>query len=648
MTARPSSSIAPPAAAPELALPGEPLSPLRLTVTRGTLGMELYEPVDVGPLEIAALSLTLPGLSFPLDLSGGVPVFRHRRGDLEHLEIAVGLDALGRWLAPRVREVLGGLLEPVSVWSLEEGLGVGLVGHEGALAFDLLWAPVESDARLVIARARGVGLAAPPLAFALRVMDAALGGSRAERAGRVVTFPRAGAALGRAVLPALGARAPDAARVRFGALSAEGDRVSASLDSTYPPPALGDRAVRALELSMLTREADEALARGDVEAARAGYLSALERAPRHPGLSELVASIDVAVGGRAEAALGMLVESMPATGAGLSGAELLAELGDPDAAADAVRRAAGDEPYAPVAAMLWRRLAEISRDAPARLDALDQAVARAPGLASVRRARFVARAERGDVEGALADAAHLEAAARGSKARHEVSRMAAQALFDAGFVREAGRLFERSLRYLPDDAAATAGLARSLMDLGRRDRALALLERAIMLGERHGQPEAGALIDLARVLAADLGDLPQAIARVREVPASSPRALEARLLEARWRSALGDITGASLAFARFRQAAELASPADPAWAEWLMEAALFERDVQQDVLSAERHLAVAVRIAPRDRAVGEAYRQVAAVVAARARQEREARSEAAVADVTPSAPPVAEDDDDGD
>ncbi len=600
----------------------EPLSPLRLTVTRGALGMELYEPLELGPLEVAALSLTLPGLSFPLDLSGGVPVFRHRRGDLEHLELSAGLDALARWIAPRVRDVLGREVQPPSVWSVPQGLGVGLSGEGGALCFDLLWAPVEGDARFVVARARGAGLGAPALGFALRAVDAALGG-RAERAGRVLTFPRVGSALGRVVLPALGARAPAAGRVRFGALSADGDLVGVLLDATYPPPALTDEAVRALELAGLTREADEALARGDVEEARAGYLAALERAPRHPELAELVAAIDVAIGGRAEAALGMLVESLPATDAGLAGAELLAELGDRDAARDAIQRAADAEVYAPVAALWWQRLSEIAVDAAERLEALDQAVARAPGLQRVRRARFHARLERGDVEGALADAEHLEAAARGSRARHELSRDAAQALFDAGFVRQAGRLFERALRYLPSDATATAGLARSLLDVGRRDRAVALFERAIALGERHGEPEAGALVDLARLLASELGDLPQAIARVREVPASSPRSIEARLLEARWRAALGDISGASLAFGRLRQTIELASPVEAVWAGWLLEAASFERDVQHDVLAAERHLSVALRLAPRDRAVGGAYREVAAMVAARARRQRQ-------------------------
>ena len=57
--------------------------------------------------------------------------------------------------------------------------------------------------------------------------------------------------------------------------------------------------------------------------------------------------------------------------------------------------------------------------------------------------------------------------------------------------------------------------------------------------------------------------------------------------------------------------------------EWLVQAARFERDVQGDVLAAERHLAVAIRISPRDKQLASRYREVAAVVAARARRDRD-------------------------
>ncbi len=616
------SGAAPGSAAP----PDDPHVPLRLIVTRGALGIELYEPVEVGPISVRALSLTLPGLRFPLDVSGGVRVFRHRRGDLERVDLWLAPGGLARWLGPRLREVLGPLDRAVAVWSDPPRIGVGLVSGATALAFDLLWAPSGGDARFVVDNARGANLDGPALGYALRAVDAALG-DLAERRGRLVTFGDAGAALGRAILPAIGARAPAAARVRFGALGLDAEGVAVELDSTNPPPALAAAEAQALELALLAVEPDEDLARGDVDAARNGYVAALEQAPRHPAIAGLIAEIDACAGGRDEAALGLLVEAVDPIDAGVVAARLLAATGDVDGAREAVRRAATQERFAPVAALHLRWLAEIEPQAPGRVAALDEAIARAPALACVRWARFDERTRRGDVAGALADAEHLEAGSTGYRARHAACARAARGLLDAGFAREAGRWFERALRYLPDDAAATAGFARTLIEVGKPERAFALLERAVALAARAGGSDADALVDLARLLASDLRDLPQAISRVRQVPSSSARAPEARALEARWRAALGDIAGASLAWARLRDLVELSHDVPARAVEWLRDAARFERE-QQDVPAAERHLAVALRASPRDPALGAEYREAASALASSRRRERPASAEA--------------------
>ena len=186
-------------------------------------------------------------------------------------------------------------------------------------------------------------------------------------------------------------------------------------------------------------------------------------------------------------------------------------------------------------------------------------------------------------------------------------------------------MFERALRYLPDDASATIGLARAFIEAGRRERAVALLERAIQLGERRGKPDPDALIDLARLLADEIRDLPQAIARVREVSAASERLVEARRLEALWRSRLGDVAGASLAYGRMREAVELGARTDAKTVEWLVEAALFEREARLEPASAERHLGVALRLAPHDPMVAARYREVSAELAETLRRERAAR-----------------------
>ena len=600
-----------PARAHALALGEEQHVPLRLTVTRGVLGIELYAPIELGPFDVTRLSLTLPHLKFPLDLSGGVPHFRHRRGELEQVALSTSLTRLGRFFEARAGSVLGELVRPVAVFARPQGIGVGMVAEGRALAFDLLWVPEERHARFVVSDARGVGLSGAALGFALRALDGVFSGL-GERHGRVISILDAGTILGRVLLPAVGARAPSARLVRFGELSFSGDDARIELDATFPPIELLPAGTRALELARLVSDADDALSRGAPDEARAGYLSALEQAPRHPELVRLIADIDLQVADRAEAALGMVIESLPATEAGLTGAELLWRLGDFDGARQALAHAAAREPYAPLSALLWCRSAEEDPSAVERRSALDRAVALSPGLELPRARRFAARLERGDSEGALADAEHLEAMTPGARGKHDKNLRAARAFSAAGFAREARRCFERALRYAPDDARATAGLARALLEAGLRERATTLLARAVSLSERSGQPDADALIDLAVVLATDLKDLPQAIARVRQVSAASSRHAEARRLEARWRADLGDIAGASLCYGRMREAIELGQEVPPHAAQSLLEAAEFELESERDVLAAERHLSVALRVAPRDARIAERYRAVAA------------------------------------
>jgi len=587
--------------------------PLRLTVTRGVLGMELYEPIEVGPLDVTQLALTLPNLKFPLDLSGGVPRFRHRRGELEHAAIRLDFARLGVFVSRRVGEVLGPLVRPVAVFAREHGIGLGFVAADRALAFDLLWVPDERHARFVVSEARGVGLPGAALGYALRALDTAFSGL-ATRRGRVLSIWDSGAQLGRMLLPAVGARAPASRRVRFGPIVVSNDSASVELDATFAPLAATAATARALELAALVERADDALASGNVEEARAGYLAALDHAPRHSELVRALGEIDLLTPERAEAALGMIVESMPVTGAGLIGAELLWRTGDFDGARQALAETAEREPFAPLAALLWCRAAEREPSPVERRLALDRAVSLSPGLELPRARRLALRLTRGDREGALSDAEHLEAMTRGAPAKHQQNLSAARAFFAAGFVREARRCYERALRYVEAAKLGDAGLARALLEVGLRERAATLLARAVSLSERSGQPDADALLDLALVLASDFKDLPQAIARVRQVSASSPRYVEARRLEARWRADLGDIAGASLAYGRMREAIELALEPPEKSAELLLEAAEFEREAERDVLAAERHLAVALRVAPRNATVGERYRAVAAEV----------------------------------
>jgi tetratricopeptide (TPR) repeat protein len=595
---------------------------LRLTVTRGRLGIELYESLRLGPVEVSALSVSIPNLRFPVDLSGGVPTFRHRRGQLEHARLNVALPDLARWLGPRLQEVVGALERPVSLWTGPATVGVGLTGSRGALAFNLIWAPEGSAARWVVTRARGSGLAAPALGYALRAVDAMLPAA-AERSGRVVTIPRAAHLLSCELLPRFGARVPALTDVRFGPLLVQEGELVVELDVSFPHFASLPEGLAAIELASLVVAADDALAMAAADDARSRYTQALERAPRHPELLGIIAEIDACAEHRVEAALGMLSEGGQVMQAGAVGATLLAQVGDVESAVQAFAAAARDESYSPLSALHWLSSGTLEGEPRNRAFALDQAVATCPDLARVRWARVEARLYRGDVPGAQADIQCLEAAAHGTVAKHRTMRRGAEALLRAGYVREARAAYEKSLRYLPADAEATAGLARALLELGRVDRSAALFERAIRLGEQQGTFDPSCVVELAKILASHARDLPAAIARVRQVSGDSETALQARALEARWRWALGDISGASIAFGRLREAIDVAPQVPRGASVWLAEAASFAHEVEGDLAAAERHLATALRVDPHDAKIQRAYRRAASALAARRRIEQQ-------------------------
>jgi tetratricopeptide (TPR) repeat protein len=187
-------------------------------------------------------------------------------------------------------------------------------------------------------------------------------------------------------------------------------------------------------------------------------------------------------------------------------------------------------------------------------------------------------------------------------------------------VKEAGRAFERALRYVPDDARATAGLGRALLAAGLQARAIALLERAVVLSERRGEPDGEALLELSRLFGEKLGDLPQAIARARQVPPSAAEAEAARHLEGLYRSRIGDRVGASLAYGRLRETVELSGAKGPATIGRLRDAARFELSERDDVMLAERHLALALRLAPGDPEAAAEYRKAAQLLDERNRR----------------------------
>ncbi|HRI70981.1 MAG TPA: hypothetical protein PK156_42400, partial [Polyangium sp.] len=487
---------------------------LLLAVNRGMLSIELDQPFALGPVQVDKLSLSLPNVRFPVDLSGGVTRLRHKRGALTQLGLSLGLPEVAAFVAPRLRGVLGEGTPDVGLVATRWGVAVGLRLGNRALAFDVVVVPTDRDVRLVPEHARGVHLGAAPHVLAVRALAEACR-PWGKVVGSVVVVQDAVAAVVRHVLPAAGARAPAVDGTRWDEIVADADRLSCQVSVSRAPAALPAEAIRAIEQADIALEADEAAIAGDMDEARRQYLLALERAPRHPEITTRIAWIDVLAGERAEAALATLVDAFPAVDAGILGGELLRAVGDDDGAIAAFSRAAHNESFAPLASLTWLEVAKIASNTKQRLDAIDHAVTRAPALEEARWMRLEARLDMGDGLGARADAEHLEAAARGPESRYRVWMSAAAVFLHRGYVPEARVLFERALRYAPESAEASLGLARSLSAAGDGRRALDLLARASTLLSRRGQTMPEVEIELAKGLVEFAADRPAAIARVR-------------------------------------------------------------------------------------------------------------------------------------
>ncbi len=469
-------------------------------------------------------------------------------------------------------------------------------------------------------------------------------------AGGLVLIEDAAALASRALLPLAGMRAASARGLRWASPGIDIGRLGLAGELDGAPAALDERVVRALELAALVTEAEQALLTGDLDAARRGYLSALERAPRHIELSRRLAELDWCVGGRVEAALGTLSEALPVVEAGVLGGRLLGRVGDRDGAAAAFRRAGCEEPFGPLAALGWLELAALRGEGAEAEEALDEAVARAPALELGYWRRFEQRLRTGDLARARAEVQQLEAAARGAVARHQVLARAARAMLQRRLFDLAAELYERSLRYAPDDADAVAGLARSLQASGRPRRALDLLSRAATLAERSSGAADDVKLDLAEALVAVADDRPAAIAQVRSIPPFRPETFEARLFEARWRAELGDLAGAGAALGELGEAAEQAmavlvdsaerptaegstmwgpearwpsrGDARAALAALLAEGAQIHEIERQDLCASRRLLELAMRLRPQHGPIRQAFRRVAA-----AREHRPAQGE---------------------
>lgn len=583
---------------------------LRLALARGHLAMELECPYRLGPLSIVELVAALPNIRFPVDLSGGVGRFRHRRGELLRLVVQLSAHHLTDHAQARMRGILPGEDLRVTIAAADDAWLIGAATDVAALAFDVVLIPVGDGLRLVVDQPRGHGLHAPPAQLALQSL-AALSRPFGEPIGSGLLIDEVPLRIARALMPEAGARAPTASGVRLVLGGAKDQTLQCVAELGAEDGPFVPRASRALELSKLVDAADALASSSKFDEARAAYLHSLERAPRHVELTRRVVELDVAVGGRAEGALATLVDVQPAVDAGGLGATLLLSTGDRSGACEALSRAGHVEVYGGLAAHYLLQAAQLDSESSEQLSLLDRAIARAPWLARARWERLAVAIRIADMRLVQAEADHLEALANGSEERLECNRRIGELLLERGFAADAQRRFLRGLRFAPRDAMATLGLARAFREVGKLDRACLLFSRAVDQAEKRGERMPEAELELARILATYAHDRPAAVARVGRIQPTDPQVWEARVFEAELRHELGDFAGASRALARLRTHAETLATqqADPSWLVWWKRAAQLMENELSDVAAARQTWVLIARSFPRDRiAVAEVRR----------------------------------------
>lgn len=585
---------------------------LRLAVSRKGLAIELIHPASLGAgLYVEEITTSLPHLKFPLDLSGGVPRFRHCRGRLERLVFSFQRFDLETWASTALAGLLGEAPPHLSVIPIEGGLSFGLSVDQKALAWSLTWAPLGADLCLIVSDARAMGIDSPALAMALMATDRLLG-AWTQRSGalfRLLDAPRT--IVSEIFLPA-GARLPVTHGVVWTRVEVLPTSFRLVAEQGGLPLEVFPGAIRSLEVTEMLQRGDDALVQGEFDTAREVYLNALDRAPRQREIVLRLADLDRSIGGRTEAALSTLVTAIPAVDAGTLGGILLDTVADREGARTAFERAAAAELHPAMAALCLVEAATIVNSPAERAALLGAAIARSPLLRIARWRRLEALLALGNEQESLAEAQHLEASADGITAKVEVLLRAGRMMLARGMNFHAKTLLEKALRARPTSEEGQIHLAEALFHLGEHARAAEILGRTIAQTEANKESSPHARLLLAQILADGLHELPLAIARTRTIPSRCPEAPLARLLEARCLAQLGEITEASLAFASLREELEQGRATTPAEAaQWLLEAAHFEEESRADFGTAKHHLTIALRLRPQDPAILAAFRHVA-------------------------------------
>jgi cellulose synthase operon protein C len=581
--------------------------PLRLSVARGGLGLEICEPVSAGPFVVEELQLDLPGLRYPLDLSQGVKQFRHRRSQLRCLRLRVDLETLGAAWGDSLRALFGDdvkvRLRPFHESESEPGhslqttendtgkipsLAVTVYCGDRALAFDLVVAS-GANPRLIVDSPRTIGRTESPLLLCFQAIDAGLHAARhgsqygavptLARRGRAIEMSGIAEAVALSILPALGCRLPEVKGQVVRSMTFNQGQVEILLGTREQGFfGAGRRGLFASGAADFLADADEQLSGGnDTTLARQRYIEALERAPGHPDALLSLAELDLAAGDRGESTLSFLHE-LEGTALDVSRqaearrclalARGLNATGRRKLALETQERYLEIESDPILSALASVALAKLVESTEMARKILDRAIARAPSLAIPRRERFAVALRSGDSRTALSDAEHLEATEPELEAKVAVCLWAGGAFAEHGLQGDAQRWLQRALRLDPDHPIAMLRLAESLAKTGEMLRAAELLQAAIRkllpeVGDAAVEPSAvsehltSARYLLAKILLMENHNVPIALGHLSSIETRLSVGLEARLMEADVHNRRGDVVSRDRAISRLLEAVEM-------------------------------------------------------------------------------------------
>lgn len=474
---------------------GEDSLPLRLSLARGSLGIELSRSVARSGFVLRELGAKIHGLSFPLDLSKGIKQFRNRRSILVRLTGVLDWTVLGEQFSSVLKSQTGVDWESkVHFGSCfgppPSGNSVAVALRHGAsvIAFELLLLPDSlheegRTPRLYLDRLRHVGETWLGLGEILNLVQEVLFrsfGVPPVRRGRVIGLPDLGRSMLREVFPSLGFRVPEVSPDILQRLVAGPRELHLVLDERQDESAATARGLEMNSLALLLAPADELLIHGRDEEARDAYLKLLDRAPRESEVLKSLARVDRKYDHRGETVLSFALD-MEERETDSSERELLLAAahqlsGRNEAQRENLGKAYDTERESWLRAAIALSLAEADGEGERWID---RAIEASPSWALARRRRLEVRLARRNLRGALSDAEVLEAQESEPYARHFLRLTIGRLFVQAEYPKEGAALLKRALRDRPDSHRAAFLLAQVLLVQGQPPAAIALLQAVV-------------------------------------------------------------------------------------------------------------------------------------------------------------------------